>query len=169
MKFTSPYTQALIIDHQYQAQSNNCGPFCAAMTINTIKGTHIDGNDLASSMNRPRLNIVFPVIRRIPDYATFPWGIVDALGEYSVKSTWKFFQTFSDLSSLLPQLNLLIILTATNNPLNGHYRILVSMEDDQIGFIDPGYPAKDIQYQPRPAFLLEWQKAFNPIIIVQAA
>jgi hypothetical protein len=167
MKITSPYTDKLIQNHQFQAQSNNCGPFCAAMSINMIKGTHLDGNDLAASMNRPRFNIIFPIIRRIPDYATFPWGIVDTLGQNKINASWKFFYTFSDLSTLLPGTNLLIILTATYEPLNGHYRILVSLEDDQIGFIDPAYPVNGIHYQPRPSFLLEWQNAFNPIIMIR--
>jgi hypothetical protein len=169
MTIISPFTEKLRLNHQFQAQSNNCGPFCAAMSINTIKGTHVDGNDLALGMNHPSFSFIFPVIRRIPDYATFPWGIVNVLGQNSIKSNWRFFFTFSDLSILLPENYLLILLTATYKPLNGHYRILVSLEDDQIGFIDPAYPNSAIHYQPRPSFLLEWQNAFNPIIIVKAS
>ena len=167
MTTNSIYTGILVSNHQYQAQSENCGPFCAAMAINAIKGSHLDGNDLALSMNRPGFDHFLITIRRIPNYATFPWGIVDVLSENGIKSSWKFFSNFSDLSSLISQKNILIILTATYQPLSGHYRILASIEDDKIGFIDPAHPEQDIKYQPRPSFLLEWQNAFNPLITIQ--
>jgi hypothetical protein len=163
----SPYTDKLIMVHQYQAQSNNCGPFCAAMAINSIMDLHLDGSDLAKSMNHPRFNLFIPVIRRIPEYATFPWGITDVLWEYGIKSSWKFFNAFSNLTELLPENLMLILLTATYKPINAHYRILASLENEQIGFVDPAYPVKEIHYQSRSSFLEEWKNAFNPIITVQ--
>ena len=167
MKINSVFTDTLVTNHLFQAQSNNCGPFCAAMVINMVKGSHIDGNDLAQSMNRPRFNLFYPIIRRIPDFATFPWGITDTLAENNILSTWKFFNYYSDLINLLPQKNILIVLTASYKPLSGHYRILTAIEEDRVGFIDPAYPVNEIHFQPRASFLLDWQNAFNPVIIVQ--
>ena len=167
MIVNSAFNNRLVANHLYQAQSNNCGPFCTAMVINLIKGLHIDGNDLAQSMNHPRFNFFLPMIRRIPDYATFPWGITDSLAENGIISSWKFLNAYSDLSNFLPQKKILVILTATYKPLNGHYRILASLEEDRVGFVDPAYPVNEIHYQQRASFLLEWQNAFNPIITVQ--
>src|SRR3972149_2740931 len=94
--------------HQWQGRSNDCGPFTTAIVLNTFRGEKIfDGKTLALEMNRPRLRwyglLPFLVIRRIPDWATLPWGIADTLTQNGVRARWRFGATKDDLLNALNQ------------------------------------------------------------------
>jgi hypothetical protein len=78
--------------HVPQGDTNDCGPHVTAMAINFCQGSYIvDAATLAREMNRPRIGRRFPplVVRRVPDWATFPWGIADVLRQHGLQSSWR--------------------------------------------------------------------------------
>jgi hypothetical protein len=95
-----------LIDSYYIAQgdSNDCGPHVVAMAINFWQGsTVVQADVVAREMNRPRLGTGLPplVVRRIPNWATFPWGIVDELKTHGVQARWRLRATEDDLQRAL--------------------------------------------------------------------
>ncbi|MBI5080755.1 MAG: hypothetical protein HZB17_05550 [Chloroflexi bacterium] len=92
--------------HQWQGKSNDCGPFTTAIVLNTFRGEKIfDGKTLALEMNCPRLRwhglLPLIVVRRIPNWATMPWGIADTLTQHGVRARWRFGATKDDLLNAL--------------------------------------------------------------------
>jgi hypothetical protein len=101
-------TLPLVKYHQFQDVSNNCGPFTIAIVVNALRDQELlHGKEVAREMNRPRLRwlgpLPWPVIRRIPDNATFPWGMVDELRRHGVKARWRFGATTADLHRALSE------------------------------------------------------------------
>ena len=94
--------------HQFQDVSNNCGPFTIAIVVNALRDQELlHGKEVARAMNRPRLRwlgpLPWPVVRRLPDNATFPWGMVDELRRHGVKARWRFGATTADLHKALSE------------------------------------------------------------------
>lgn len=90
--------------HVSQGDSNDCGPHVTAMAINFCQGNRtLDASTLARQMNRPRVGGGFPplVVRRVPNWATFPWGIVDVLREHGLTASWHLGATEDDLHAAL--------------------------------------------------------------------
>ena len=166
MTINSIHTNRILLNHQYQYQSNNCGPLCAAMVINTIKGLRIDGFVIADAMNHQTNNNWLALIPRIPNSATFPWGIVSALAGYGITSNWRSFTPFASLTNLISKKYLIIVLTASYQPVSAHYRILVSIAPDYLGFVDPAYPQENLQFQPVDSFISSWHRAVDTIIMI---
>ncbi|MCE1255615.1 MAG: hypothetical protein LWX83_18950 [Anaerolineae bacterium] len=77
MKNISKLTPHLLEQHQFQGFTNNCGPFCTAMVISFLTHSNIQGDFIANQMNVFNWKKWPPCIRRIPNSATFPWGIVN--------------------------------------------------------------------------------------------
>jgi hypothetical protein len=78
--------------HISQGSTNDCGPHVVAMSVNFWQGhKKLDPAQVSREMNRPRLNAGFPplIVRRIPNWATFPWGIVDMLRKHNLKARWQ--------------------------------------------------------------------------------
>jgi hypothetical protein len=79
--------------HVPQGDTHDCGPHVTAMVINFCHGNNIvNAATLAREMNRPRFGGGFPplVVRRVPNWATFPWGIVDVLRQHDLAASWRF-------------------------------------------------------------------------------
>ena len=60
------------------------------MVVNALRNEDLDGFDLAEKMNKPRLRGIFPIIRRWPNSATFPWGMIDVFRDHGLKARWWF-------------------------------------------------------------------------------
>lgn len=87
------HARALDSYHVWQRDTNDCGPHVVTMAINFWQGREVlDADDVARVMNRPRFGVgVIPlVIRRIPNWATFPWGIADMLRINGIPARWRF-------------------------------------------------------------------------------
>jgi hypothetical protein len=89
-QITSMHKVAILQAHQFQGQRNDCAPFSIAMVTNALHGSTIVGEDLAESMNAIRFRGIIPIIRRIPNWATFPWGMVDVFKDLGIKASWRF-------------------------------------------------------------------------------
>jgi hypothetical protein len=90
--------------HIRQGDSNDCGPHVVAMLVNFWQGQDlIDASAVARAMNRPILRPGWPplVVRRIPNWATFPWGITDMLASHGVPARWRLRASEDDLQRAL--------------------------------------------------------------------
>lgn len=89
--------------HIHQGDSNDCGPHVVTMIANFMQGrVALDADAIAHAMNRPRLGGFPPImVRRIPNWATFPWGISDMLAEHGVRARWQFRASEDDLRAAL--------------------------------------------------------------------
>lgn len=93
----SPHADALLKRVQYQGMRNDCGPFTTATVLNAMKNLDLDGIKLSEVMDKPVFRGIVPVVRRVPGWATFPWGMVDIFKEYGLKAHWRLFQKESQL------------------------------------------------------------------------
>ena len=162
----SPFLKNLSQNHQFQGQTNNCGPFCTAMVINTIHDSQLTGQQVAEKLNDPRQKPWYQPLRRIPDSATFPWGITAYLADHGINAQWRMFVPIIQLADYLNQGKLIIILTASIPHFSAHYRILVSIETQMLGFVDPAWSDGEIQYQPKEKFLTGWANSLHSIILI---
>ena len=103
-RIDSIYQASLLASLQYQGDSNDCGPYTIATVINALLKLQIDPSDLALEMARPVWRGIFLVIRRIPNWATFPWGMVDIFRVYGLKASWKLFTPIDYLIDKLKKL-----------------------------------------------------------------
>ncbi len=90
--------------HIDQGDSNDCGPHVVAMAVNFWLGANtLDAATAGREMNRPRVGIGFPplVLRRVPNWATLPWGIVDMLRAYHIPARWRVRAREEDLQRAL--------------------------------------------------------------------
>ena len=78
----SPHIDAILAALQHQGDSNDCGPYTTATILNALLDLNLDGSQLAQQMDKPVWRGPLIVIRRVPNWATFPWGIVDVMREH---------------------------------------------------------------------------------------
>lgn len=100
------HTHALDAYHAWQRDTNDCGPHVVTMALNFTRGTReLDALSMARAMNRPRIGGGVPplVVRRIPGWATFPWGIVDMLRLHDVPARWRLFASEAHLIRALSE------------------------------------------------------------------
>jgi hypothetical protein len=166
VQITSRFLSKLIINHQFQGKTNNCGPCCAAITINTIKGTKLLGGKLADELNRPKFSSGFPFIRRIPNWATFPWGITSLFHENGIAGTSTFLSRDSIILASIIQGKIPIVVLGDYHPLWAHY-IIVSAYHSQLGWgiIDPAINIQKIWWMPFDYFNEKWSKAGRILIL----
>ena len=159
--------------HQWQGKSNDCGPFTTAIVLNTFRGEKIfDGKTLAQEMNRPRLKwyglLPFILIRRIPDWATMPWGIADTLTQHGVRARWRFGATKDDLLNALNQNRVAMpIIGEINLPrkLWAHVKPLAQYDRQSgFGFVDPAHPTAEIVWQNENEFAGLWRNWRNLLV-----
>jgi hypothetical protein len=164
----SPYLNLLQSEHQFQGNSNDCGPFCAAILLNAFKQLDVSGAELAKQMNRLVWNGVFPKIRRIPGWATFPWGIVDVLKEAEFESHWQMFKSISDIYPLITKPVITVVVIGEFHPLWSHYKILAAHESLKgWGFVNPAFPSGDLQWDTHSYFYTHWRNYGCQIIQVR--
>lgn len=138
------------------------------MTLSFAKNLPITGNDLGLMMNSVRWRGIFPIVRRISNWATFPWGMVDVLREQQLSARWLIFQKLSTLISgiVLPELNIVIL--GNYRPLWAHYKILVAYDEQNgLGFIDPAYPKGEVYWDSFHYFEKHWRKFGCQVIRVR--
>jgi hypothetical protein len=157
------HTDLLLKYHQYQGESNDCAPFSAAIVVNTLRDDRVlNGLDLAEEMNRPRLRwwgpLPYLVVRRIPNWATFPWGIADVLQDHGVKCRWQFGAGPNHLQRALAEDRIALPIIGEHWPLWAHVKPLVAYHPQRgWGFADPAHNGTDIAWQRDLEFMRQWQ------------
>jgi hypothetical protein len=157
---------ALLRAHQYQGLLNNCGPFCAAIVLGAI-GEQIQGEKLSQELNIPRWRCGLPFIRRIPNWATFPWGLVDGFKMHGVNAQWKMMVSKSSLNLAFHKDIILIVIIGSVIPLWAHTLILVAADDVKgWGFIDPAVTRQEIQWLSNQYFSRHWSILGRNVIYI---
>jgi hypothetical protein len=161
----SPHRPALLASLQYQGSSNDCGPFTTATVLNFCKGLNINAAELAKEMNRPKWRGPILVIRRIPNWATFPWGIVDELRAHGLNAHWRFFSKAEDLHRGLERGDILMPVIGSWKPLWAHVMTLV-IWDERLGWGFANTQRNDhaIDWFPDQRFQEQW-KAMGRLLI----
>lgn len=171
---TSPHN--FLPHHQFQGQTNDCAPYTLAMVINTLTSQHLDGAQLARAMDRPRWRtwgrVPYPILRRIPHNATFPWGLTDELHQHHLRAHWQFGAQIVDLITTLQtgRIALPIIggLILHRWPfLWAHVKILVAYHVERgWGFVDPAHPRAEITWDSPTTFARYWGNTGHLLITV---
>lgn len=153
--------------HLHQGRSNDCGPHVVAMAVNFWHGRAVlDAAEVARAMNRPRLGVGFPplVVRRIPAWATFPWGIADVLRANGVPARWRARASEDDLHRALAEDRLLMPIYGEPLRRRGlrwtgwsHVAILCGWEpaEERYWFVDSSRASAPTA-RPRAEFLRLW-------------
>ncbi len=150
--------------HVSQGSSQDCGPHAVSVALNFSRGeTIFHAPDLARQMNKPRLlgRIPFLVIRRIPNWATFPWGMVDVMRENGLQARWRLGASETHLREGLREDRLL--LPIFGEPLRwkggrgwSHVAVLVGWDDQDCWFVDSSSESP-LRSRPRAEFLALWR------------
>lgn len=161
----SPYTTDLLANHQYQGQTNDCGPYCLAITTTTLNSIGAKGAEVADDLNRVRWNSILPTLRRIPGNATLPWGMQDGFRQRGLIATWRIFTPMQVLQDRLPLDNVLVVINGGWKPMWAHYRVLCAWSKSfGWGFVDPAVAEPSVHWVSDAEFRREW-RAMGQILI----
>ncbi len=158
MQILSSHTQAVLDALQCQGRHNSCGPYTTATVINALCATGLEGAALAAEMNRPVFRGILPVVRRIPNWATFPWGMVDVLRQHGLDAHWRIFAGIGWLRTALQQGSLLMPITGEWRPLWSHVMTLLAWDEQQgWGFANTAHPGRQLFWLDDRTFQKRWK------------
>ncbi len=157
--YSSPHKAQILASLQCQGTSNNCGPFTTATVINALCGKNIQGAPLAQEMNSPAWRGPMLVIRRIPNWATLPWGMVDIFKQHGLRTGWRFLANEQDLKQGLQAGMVLMPVTGTWKPLASHVMTLLEWDGDnrRLGFANTQVAGHSLFWWGESQFLQRWQ------------
>lgn len=157
--------------HLHQGESNDCGPFSAAIVINALLGRGLaDPHELSGRLER------WEGLRppgRILRGPTFPWGMVHLLRGYGLSARWRPFATVERLRANLREGRVTIVLIG--EPLRFcrwrwcgwmHYRVLYGWEPGRWLFVDPAVREATTTVE-EALFLRRWRNAARILIEVE--
>ena len=169
--------------HQYQGQSNDCGPTSLAIAANALLGEDRFLKDhVAEEMNDPAFTVrPFPhfVVRRIKNWATFPWGIVNYLQEQELHARWSPLGTTDRLLRNLTANRITLVFVGEplqwkDGKYNGwaHVKVLYGYQPGKgYVFVDPGrqrrpdapdsWASLGLFWQDEEKFLSYWRGLFR--------
>ncbi len=154
----TPYFTQLQASHQYQGKTNNCGPYCAAITARTLGFNDADGLKFTNSLSTFRWKGIMPIFQRVPRSATMPWGTAYLLQLLKLNTQWKPFATEMDLLSKLQDDVVQIVIIGEWQPIWAHYMILAAYDAVKgFGFIDPAFKDSKIHWYKSLEFSKLWR------------
>jgi hypothetical protein len=166
----SPYVDRLLSSLHYQGQHNDCGPFTTASVLRALRSIHIDPEILARDMDKPVWRGPKFVVRRVPRWATFPWGIVDVLKTYGLDATWRPFASRSYLKRELTSSKVLMPIIGSIIPPWAHVLSLVAWDELQgWGFANTQFDHHNISWLPDKDFGKYWHAMLNLLVVVHNA
>ncbi|MBN2146836.1 MAG: hypothetical protein JW726_05585 [Anaerolineales bacterium] len=161
----SPRKQKLLDSLAWQGQENDCGPYTTATVLNALRGLNIDAVKLAADMEKIAWRGPFPVVRRIPNSATFPWGMVDVFRRNGMKASWRFFSTPEYLQEHLDKDRILMPIIGSLRPMWAHVMALVAWDaENGWGFANTQFNHHDITWLEDAKFQKEW-KAIGRLLV----
>ncbi len=165
--------------HQYQGKTNNCGPTSLAIVANALWGqTRLQGPRVAQELSTPRFRvhpIPHLVVRRIPNWATFPWGIVDYLRQLEIPAHWAVGGTEEKLRRNLDAEQITMVIIGELWSWRGwrytgwaHVKILYGFTPGRgYLFVDPASRDKHgLSWQTAEEFAQQWRNLFRSYIEV---
>lgn len=161
-----PHADILLQKVQYQGQSNDCGAYTTATVLNAILGLELIGDDLANEMEKPVWRGPIYVIRKIPNWATLPWGMEDVFQSYGLEAGWRFFSSENYLKQTLPKDNKVIMpIIGSWKPTWAHVMTLVAWDEETgWGFANTQYSHHNIHWVAAEKFSSQW-KAFGRLLV----
>lgn len=165
--------------HQHQGNTNDCGPTSLAIAANALLGEErFQGPRVAEEMNDPAFEVrPFPhfVVRRVRNWATFPWGIVHYLRQQDIPARWSPLGTANRLRRNLLADRITIVMIG--EPLRwkrrryagwGHAKVLFGYAPGRgLLFVDPAYQRRPDEpdswerhglfWQEEKEFLRQWR------------
>ncbi len=157
----------ILAAHCHQGKSNDCGPYSAAMVINAIYPHAVEPSQLAREMDHVRwAKKIIPILRRIPQWATLPWGLVDVLRQYGLPARWRPFGRPTDLIQMLEAGAIPLTITGGWHPLWGHIMVLLAFDPDgkRWGFANPASQTNEMFWVEDGVFQQQW-RAFGNIYV----
>lgn len=165
----SPHLHQVLSALQYQRGSNHCGPFTTATVINALCAERLDGARLAEEMNHPAWRGPFPVIRRIPNWATFPWGMVDVFRQHGLRASWQFLGNPKLLKEELPLGFVFMPVIGSWFPLWSHVITFLSWHPGRgWGFANTQSRRQELYWLIEDRFLAQWRAMGNLLVIIPA-
>lgn len=165
----SPFTDQILENLQYQGSSNDCGPYTTATVVNAMRGQNLIGDDVANQMNKPRWRGIFPIIRRVPNWATFPWGIVDFLRDYNLQGRWWFRAPVAYLKPAIANGHILMPIIGEWRPKPwAHVMTLVAWDPEKgWGFANTQFSHHKISWRSDADFRKKWNKYARLLVEVE--
>ncbi len=164
-RIVSPYTDRVLATLQHQRGSNSCGPFTTATVIHALCGERLDGFELAQEMNRPAWRGPLPVIRRIPNWATFPWGMVDVFHRHGLQAAWRFLADPGKTRLELSSQKVLMPVIGSWLPLWSHVMTLLAWDAERgWGFANTQSSRQEISWLAEAHFLSHWRAMGNLLV-----
>jgi hypothetical protein len=161
----SVHASKLLAALQFQGQSNDCGPFTTATVLNALLGLNVDAAQLARQMDRPVWRGPLFMVRRVPNWATFPWGIADVLGEHGIKASWRLLASNEDLYQGIENGEVLMPVIGSWRPLWAHVMTLIAWDPRMgWGFANTQYSDHSVHWVNDNTFLNQW-KAMAHLLI----
>jgi hypothetical protein len=113
---------------------------------------------LARQLDRPVWRGLWPVVRRVPRSATFPWGIVDALAASGIPARWRLGGSAEALRGALLNGQLPLLVIGGWRPFWIHWVILLGW-DPRLGWgvADPSIAEARIEWRREEQFERWWQ------------
>jgi hypothetical protein len=164
----SPHEATIINALQWQDATNNCAPYTIATIISAFSGSFIDGAWLATQMNKPAWRGIVPVIRRIPNWATFPWGMVDVLHEYGFQAHWRINSSTDYLRNSIQRGNVPIPVIVSWRPMWAHVMSLLAWDSaGRWGFANTQINDKNINWITDDYFMSHWKWSVRMLVEVK--
>jgi len=155
---TSPHKTIILENLQYQGYTNDCGPSTTATVINALQGKGLQAKSLADEMDKPRWKGIFLVIRRIPNWATFPWGMVDVFRQHGLDASWRLNASPEYLKDALPQGLILMPIIGSWKPLWAHVMtLLVYSPEEGWGFGNTQHQHHNLHWVSDETFQHQWK------------
>jgi hypothetical protein len=152
--------------HQYQGNSNNCGPTSIAIAANAYLGRHIfQGDQIAQELNNWWLKFPALILPRIWDWATFPWGMVQYMHSQHLPARWSLLGNVERLRRNLLEERITIVVVGepfswqeTRYTGWGHAKVLFGYTPGQgYLFVDPGCTGDSSLADAWQRYGLVWQ------------
>ncbi len=157
MTVLSSHANAILDALQWQGRRNDCGPYATATVVNALCKTDLDGSRLAIEMNHPAWHGILPVIRRVPNWATFPWGMVDIMKRHGLNASWRILGNAEGLIQGLRQGDVLMPITGEWWPLWAHVMTLLAWDEHQgWGFANTQSPDRRLFWLDDATFQKRW-------------
>jgi hypothetical protein len=177
----------LFLWHQYQGEkTNDCAAFSIAIVGNAfLNRPQLDGFQVAREMEKLTL-VPSPLphltLRKIPQWATFPWGISGYLQSKSIPAKLYWFASVEQLLRNIQEDRFTIVVLGDLLKGWGHAKVLYGYEptgpqpERGFYFVDPGYPKewsrphypRGVFWQDENEFKQQWNSLFRILIEIRA-
>lgn len=166
----SPHSSILLASLQFQGTSNDCGPYTTATVLNALRKLDIQAADLAQQMNKPIWRGPILVVRRVPNWATFPWGMVDVFRSYGLLASWRPFTPIQYLFKALGRGRVLMPMIGEWKPLWAHVMTLIAWDPLQgWGFANTQVEDHKMYWLSDKTFKTRWQAMGHLLVEVKNA